>query len=163
MKQSFNGIIAYYPNYLMRKIISVFAFLVALPLISGFVYVGSGSVSLGCLMLVLSIFLGWASFFPVAICTVYPEKLEWSTRSLFAIRTKRYCLLWEEISSFYLREEWIRLEGNGKVSSLVKVLCIKTKTSKKYSKIIRFHLLSNKDQESLLSELRAHGIPQQNT
>ena len=153
MKRLSNGAVVYYPRLIGAKIVAVL--FVFLALISTF-GANDGVFAL-ITWLVTGVFV-WQGFFHEPVCTVYPERIEWYFRPF--LRQKTQSLFWEEITHFYLQEEWKR---QGKTRILVNVLVLGTamipKGQEPY-KIDNLFLLGKKDQEDVLNALRQRGIPQ---
>ncbi len=156
MKKFPNGIIAYYPRT-SQKIISVLMVMVGVALAGSLCDGKDGSLwIIAIVMLIGGGFLVWDSFFQ-AVFRMCPDKLEWYSR-LFVFYRKNV-LPWDKISEFYLNEEYVKRYRGW---TLEKVLILRIKDNPEKSiKIVRFfYSLSEQDRESLLNELRRHGIPQ---
>lgn len=152
MKKLPSGATAYYPATATQKVLFVLFTLLGIVFL-----VSKIDPFMSILFFVLAFVFFWQGFFPQPVCLVYLEKIEWCAQPF--LRRKKQALLWAEIASFHLKEEWVK---RGKNSVLAQVIILKThEPSKEPLKIRDFFLLKKEERTLLLNELRAREILQE--
>lgn len=106
------------------------------------------------LSMAVSLYVSALIFFPPPVCKIYPDRIAWKQVETTGKPAKKYSLLWPEVKAFYLAE---RLVYCGRGHAQKTVLFLVTGEYQTH-KMQNFGFLSKKDQEILLTELKARGI-----